>query len=128
MVDYLLDTNAVVALLNNETPIENILAIPNMGLISIIAVGELLFGAEKSGRVEANVNRTREFIAQRNVLGCDVETAAWYGRIAQRLRTKGRPIPQNDMWIVAIALRYDLTLLTKDGHFNEVEGLAVQGW
>ncbi|MCA0456879.1 MAG: PIN domain-containing protein [Chloroflexi bacterium] len=37
-------------------------------------------------------------------------------------------MPQNDMWIAAIALRYDLTLMTKDEHFNEVEGLKVQRW
>lgn len=128
MVDYLLDTNAVVALLNNEPAIETALTPPNTGLIPIIAVGELLFGAEKSARVEANVKRTMSYIDQRTVLGCDIETATWYGKVAQRLRAKGRPIPQNDMWIAAITLRYDLTLMTKDEHFSEVEGLKVQGW
>ena len=128
MVDYLLDTNAIVALLNNEASIETILTPPNTGFIPIIAVGELLFGAEKSARVEANVKRTMSFIDQRTVLGCDIETANWYGKVAQRLRAKGRPIPQNDMWIAAIALRYDLTLMTKDEHFSVVEGLKMRGW
>lgn len=128
MVDYLLDTNAIVALLNNEPAIESILTPPNTAFIPIIAVGELLFGAEKSARVEANVKRTMSYIDQRTVLSCDIETATWYGKVAQRLRSKGRPIPQNDMWIAAIALRYDLTLMTKDEHFNEVEDLKIQGW
>jgi tRNA(fMet)-specific endonuclease VapC len=41
---------------------------------------------------------------------------------------KGRPIPQNDLWIAAIALQYNLTLLMRDAHFQAVDGLLVQGW
>jgi tRNA(fMet)-specific endonuclease VapC len=51
-----------------------------------------------------------------------------YGRIAQQLRRKGRPIPQNDIWIAATALQYDLTLVTRDEHFKQVEGLALETW
>jgi tRNA(fMet)-specific endonuclease VapC len=32
------------------------------------------------------------------------------------------------MWIAAIALQHSLTVLTRDAHFNDVDGLAVQGW
>jgi len=41
------------------------------------------------------------------------------------LRKKGRPIPENDVWIAAVARQHGLTLLTRDVHFREIEGLAV---
>ena len=41
---------------------------------------------------------------------------------------KGRPIPENDIWIAAIALQYDLTLITRDTHFGEVDNLKVESW
>jgi len=62
------------------------------------------------------------------LLLCDEDTAHHYALIVTELRKKGRPIPQNDMWIAAIALQYDLDLLTRDAHFKEVSNLRIQGW
>jgi len=62
------------------------------------------------------------------VLACDTETAREYGQIKNSLRAKGKPIPENDIWIAAIAIQYDLTLVTRDGHFTEIEGLATETW
>lgn len=62
------------------------------------------------------------------VLGCDAETARRYGEVKNGLRQKGRPIPENDIWIAAIALQYDLTLVARDVHFGEVDGLKVEAW
>ena len=44
------------------------------------------------------------------------------------LHLKGRPIPENDIWIAAIALQHSLRLSTRDEHFKEVEGLTVEAW
>ena len=41
---------------------------------------------------------------------------------------KGRPIPENDIWIAATARPYDLILVTRDPHFNEVESLPTVAW
>lgn len=128
MSDYLLDTNAVIALLNADPSIAMVLVAPHTASIPIIVVGELYFGAEKSGRVEANLKRTEEFLSRRNILGCDNDTTHWYGRLMQQLSAKGRPIPANDVWIAAIALQHRLILLTKDKHFENVDGLQVQAW
>ena len=40
----------------------------------------------------------------------------------------GCPIPENDVWIAAITKRYGLTLVTRDEHFKEVEGIAIETW
>jgi predicted nucleic acid-binding protein len=36
---------------------------------------------------------------------------------------QGRPIPDNDIWIAAIARQHSLSLITRDAHFREIEGL-----
>ena len=55
-------------------------------------------------------------------------TAERYGEIKDILRSKGRPIPYNDIWIGALALQHGLTLVSRDEHFGEIEGLDLQKW
>ncbi len=124
---YLIDTNAAIALLNNHPEMVNLLAQVDFYVPSI-AVGELYWGAEKSANLEVNRKRVDDFISQRSVLNCDSETARRYGKVHAQLRRKGRPIPQNDIWIAATALQHDLILLTKDQHFQHVDGLTVESW
>ncbi len=62
------------------------------------------------------------------VLACDADTARQYGTIKHALRLKGRPIPDNDIWIAAIARQYHLMLVTRDTHFAEVDELLSQAW
>lgn len=124
---YLLDANAAIALMNGDASIAVVLS-QNAAYVPSIVLGELYYGAEKSGRVEQNLQRVDEFAANRSVLVCDGETARIYGRLYYQLRAKGKPIPENDVWIAAIALQHHLTLLTRDVHFNEVDNLPVQGW
>ena len=125
---YLLDTNIVIALLASEAEVGRCLANAAEVFVSSVVIGELYFGAYKSAHAAANLARIDEFVARNTVLACDAETARWYGEIKNDLRAKGRPIPENDIWIAAIAKQYDLTLATRDGHFNEVMGLKVEAW
>jgi tRNA(fMet)-specific endonuclease VapC len=93
-----------------------------------IVIGELYYGAKKSGRPTANLQRIDEFAASNVVLGCDSDTARHYGEVKHELQLKGQPIPENDVWIAAIALQHDLTLVTRDGHFAEIEVLRTARW
>jgi tRNA(fMet)-specific endonuclease VapC len=52
----------------------------------------------------------------------------YYGAIKNHLRAKGRPIPENDIWIATAAKQHQLTLVTRDGHFQAIEGLLVEQW
>jgi tRNA(fMet)-specific endonuclease VapC len=49
-----------------------------------------------------------------------------YAGIKHELKQKGRPIPDNDLWIAALAMQYDLLLLTLDNHFGEISRLAME--
>ena len=69
-----------------------------------------------------------ELAGRSAVLACDAETAQHYGQIKNRLRAKGRPLPENDIWIAALALQHGLILVSRDAHFNEIAGLSVVAW
>ena len=125
---YLLDTNIIIALFAGESLIKNNFEQAKEIFIPSITIGELFYGARKSGRTEANLARVDELIANSAVLGCDAETARKYGEVKNQLRLKGRPLPENDIWIAAIALQHHLVLVTRDAHFNEVESLQTLAW
>jgi tRNA(fMet)-specific endonuclease VapC len=44
------------------------------------------------------------------------------------LRAKGRPIPDNDIWIAALGVQHGLTIATRDSHFRELDGVAILIW
>lgn len=125
---YLLDTNIVIALFANELAVTRRLGKAEEVFTPSTVLGELYYGARKSKRVQENVARIDEFAARSAVLGCDTETARRYGEVKDGLRQKGRPIPENDIWIAAIALQYDLTLVARDAHFEQVNDLIFETW
>ena len=63
-----------------------------------------------------------------SILPVTETTAKHYGVIKNELKQQGRLIPENDIWIAAIAQEYDLTLVTRDKHFSHVQGLKVEAW
>lgn len=125
---FLLDTNIVIALFADETSVKSNLAQANEVFIPSVVIGELCYGARKSGRVEANLARVDELVASSTILVCDAETARQYGKVKNKLRLKGRPLPENDIWIAALALQYEMVLVTRDAHFQEVESLKTTAW
>ncbi len=125
---FLLDTNVIIALFAGEAGLRNQLEQAKEVFVPTIALGELYFGAGKSGRAKENLGRLDEFAVSASVLACDLGTAREYGVIKNSLREKGRPIPENDIWIAAIARQYGLTLVTRDAHFDGISELAMEAW
>src|SRR6476646_872409 len=120
---FLLDTNIVIALFADEASVKDNLAQAREVFITSVVIGELCYGARRSGRIEANLARVDELVASSTILVCDADTARHYGEVKNKLRLKGRPLPENDVWIAALALQHDLILVTRDAHFQEVENL-----
>jgi len=121
------DTNAAVAILGEDQAISRLVVGSDI-FIPTIAVGELYYGAFNSARVEFNVAKVERFIRNSSVLICDAETARIFGEVKARLRAIGRKIPENDVWIAAISLQHELPLVTRDRHFDYVEGLKAMTW
>lgn len=125
---YLLDTNVVIALFAGDPMVQEKVRNAEYIVAAPPVIGELCFGAQKSNKVTENLHKIDIFVQQSIVFPCDLETAQWYGIIKDRLRRNGTLIPDNDIWIAAIAMQHDLILVTRDSHFNEVESLQVERW
>ena len=123
----LLDTTTVIALFAADTAVCDRIARASV-LVSSTVLGELYYGALKSSRSASNLARIEEFASSVGVLACDAGTARHYAQVKERLRARGRPIPENDIWIAAVALQHSLPLATRDDHFQAVEGLRVENW
>jgi tRNA(fMet)-specific endonuclease VapC len=125
---HLLDTNIIVALFKDDDKVRNQIATSPEVFVPAIAVGELCYGAQHSAHVERNMNQVREFATNTTVLPCDVATAEYYGQIKNKLKAKGHPLPENDLWIAAIAQQHSLTLVTRDQHVREIDGVLLEEW
>jgi tRNA(fMet)-specific endonuclease VapC len=121
---FLLDTNIVIALFAKEIGVQEKFAEASELFVPSIAVGELCYRATKSVRCQENLDRIYRFVSIIAVLDCDLETAYLYGRTKNQLRIRGRPLPENDIWIAALAIQHDLVLVTRDQHFQEIDFLS----
>jgi tRNA(fMet)-specific endonuclease VapC len=124
--EVLLDTNVIIAVFKGEPAILTRLRAAAEIYLSSVSVGELIFGALKSANQARNLERVDELVASSVVLPCDTDTARCYAGIKHELKHKGRPIPDNDLWIAALAVQHDLLLLTLDQHFTEINQLMVE--
>lgn len=125
---YLLDSNIIIALFGGD---QGVLVQANKAIevfIASIVVGELYYGAQKSGKRQANITRVDRLASTNTILSCDQDTARWYGQIKNELKEKGRPIPENDIWIAALARQYHLILVTRDKHFDAIDDLRLEAW
>ncbi|MEQ8222681.1 MAG: type II toxin-antitoxin system VapC family toxin [Candidatus Eremiobacterota bacterium] len=125
---FLLDTNIIIALFNNEPSVMEKLLQAKEVFIPSIVCGELYYGANKSVQVTKNLERIDLLASIITVLTCNINTAKEYGLIKDLLRKKGKPVPENDIWIASIAKQYELTLVTRDKHFEEMENLRLEIW
>ena len=106
--DFAIDTNAVVALMRGDVVIARQLGVSAILHMPVTVLGELYFGAERSARVQENLARVEQFRGSVTLLVADASTAREFGRLNHLLRSKGTPIPENDMWIAASALQHGL--------------------
>ena len=125
---FLLDTNIIVAWLKGETTIANKIDKAKEIHIPVIVLGELYYGALYSTQVEKNTQQIKTVTVNYNILTVDEEPTIAYGNIKAALRKKGKPIPENDIWIAAIAMRHELVLVTRDKHFKEIESIKAKFW
>jgi len=127
---YLLDANAVIALLNDTTsPIARRVRryAPRDFGVSAVVIHELYYGAFKSRRVEKNVARVDAL--QFPVLEFDEEDARQAGQIRAHLASKGTPIGPYDVLIAGQAKARELTVVTHNTtEFERVPGLRVEDW
>jgi tRNA(fMet)-specific endonuclease VapC len=134
-VDYLLDTNACIALINASSPairarMQKATAAGAHVLVSSIAMFELWYGVDKSAKKDFNRKRLETFLAGPIlVLAFEDADARVAGSVRATLEAIGKPIGAYDLLIAGQALRHQLTLVTANvSEFSRVKGLAWQDW
>jgi tRNA(fMet)-specific endonuclease VapC len=125
---FALDTNVVIAFLAREQAIVERATAAEIVLIPTPVLGELYHGAYRSARPAANVARITSLIESHTVVAVDEETAQRYGFIKDALQRKGTPIPDNDIWIAALAQQHATAVVTRDTHFDTIDGLEIVRW
>jgi tRNA(fMet)-specific endonuclease VapC len=97
--------------------------------ISAITFSELQHGAEKSERIQENLNAIEEFTSLIDVLPYTAKASMHYGDIRAVLEKAGQTIGVNDLHIAAHARSEGLVLVTNNMHeFVRVPGLLVENW
>jgi tRNA(fMet)-specific endonuclease VapC len=127
-VALVLDTNALSALVEGDVRLDRIITGEHRLAIPVIVLGEYLFGIRHSRNRARYEQWLRERLGLFMILNADTETARAYADIRSELRSGGKPIPMNDLWIAAIARQYDTPLITRDAHFAVVQGLRLLSW
>lgn len=131
-VRYLLDTNICIYIAKDNPPTvrERFLQFrADMLAMSVVTLGELRYGAEKS-RIKARSLQTIEQLeALIQVAPMTDATSRHYGQIRSSLERVGHPIGNNDLWIAAHARANGWILVTNnEKEFERVEGLTVENW
>lgn len=127
-MEVALDTNALSDFAaGNEALGEALMPFRSL-VLPVTVLGEYrygLLGSKKRARLEEWLD---ELLSDVRVIEVTTRTSEAYARVRHGLRAAGTPIPENDVWIAAIAIEHRLPLATRDRHFNVVKGLEVVAW
>ena len=134
-MNYLLDTNAVIALLKNQPAgvrarLRRAVSRGASIAVSSVVLYELWYGVARSGRRRENAERLRVFLSGNvNIVPFDENDAAAAGDLRATLERAGTPIGPYDQLMAAQALRNRTTLVTANvAEFARVSGLIWQDW
>ena len=124
----ILDTNAVSAWCDDDAALLAMLPTDRPLFIPAIVLGEYRFGIKvtRDRRIrEAWLEKVESAVT---VLDVNSETARHYANVREELRKARTPIPENDLWIAALARQHELPVITRDAHFDHVTDLRRVDW
>ncbi|MEQ8974100.1 MAG: type II toxin-antitoxin system VapC family toxin [Coleofasciculus sp. C1-SOL-03] len=145
---YLLDTNACSRVIQGDSTVINRIVEVGEAQVAtcVIVQAKLLYMAYNSGQKARNLAQIKVFLEDINVYFIDEETADIYAQfkaeILERLgpqeknkrrktRIENLGIGENDLWIAAIALRNQLTIVSRDSDFQRMQAVkpfALESW
>ncbi|MBE7473657.1 MAG: hypothetical protein DPW09_06460 [Anaerolineae bacterium] len=132
MADYLLDTNHLSPLITLTHPLRQ-RVLPHMQTnhtfaLTIPILTELLFGIALTPRAKENLGEWLRLKPGLMIFDLDQSDAEQAAELQTLLRRRGRQLATVDALIAAVALRYDLTLLTTDKDFSAIPQLQQENW
>lgn len=131
-VRYLLDTNICIYIAKHNPPaVRERFARHSASelAMSVITLGELRFGAEKSQARERALSVIRQLESLIQVAPLREEVGEHYGQIRAGLQARGLLIGNNDLWLAAQARSAGWIIVTNnEREFERVPGLQVENW
>lgn len=131
MLSHMLDTNICIYVMRDRHPIPRarFLALEGKLSVSSVTVGELAYGAEKSGRPKQNLEELDMFLSQVRVIDFDEMAARHYGQLRSELERAGTRCGPYDTQIGAHARSRGLIIVTNNRReFDRMPGLRVENW
>jgi tRNA(fMet)-specific endonuclease VapC len=135
MIEYCLDTNVCIAIINGSSVLvrarlKAVLAEGSVVCVSSVVLHELWYGVAKSTQQESNTERVRAFLSGPvEVLPWDDEDARAAGEVRALLEKAGKAIGAYDALIAAQAVRRGITLVTANTReFKRIDGLMWEDW
>ncbi len=122
------DTNALSAFADGDKGILPPLKEAAFLAVPVVVLGEYYFGIRQSRHLKTYEKWIEENMPLWKMLDVTSRTAKHYGAVRSELKKAGTPIPENDVWIAALAREHDLPVLTRDAHFDKVAKLTVVSW
>lgn len=100
--------------------------VPDEVATTVVTVAELTLGvlAAASADVRAQRLSTLDAIADMLVFPVDDDAARMWARLRTHLVETGQRVRINDLWIAAIAASRGLPVVTQDGDFHPLDGVA----
>lgn len=129
---FLLDSNTCIQFLNDShagVKRQLLAHHPSDLVLCSVVKAALLYGAYRSARVAANLQRLTIFFEPMRSLPFDDDCVHTYGQLRAVLAGKGASIGANDLLIAAIGLTHNLTVVTHNTReFARIDGLKLQDW
>ncbi len=121
-----LDSSAYIAMRRGNTAITAFLAECEEVVVPAAVVAELTEGFISDKNASGKNIELGRFLNSKNVHfhPAGYAEAIRYAEISHSLHRKGRPIPQNDIWVAATAFETGSRVLSYDHHFDEIDGLG----
>ncbi len=123
----IVDTNALSAVADGDPAAVAALAGTRI-TVPVIVLGEFRFGIAQSRRAREYAQWLAGVLAGFEIAPVVEQTTLYYAQIRLELKRTGTPIPSNDVWIAALCRQHDLPLLSRDRHFDVVNGLRRHSW
>lgn len=131
-VRYLLDTNICIYIAKHNPPIVRERFARHAAdelAMSVVTLGELRFGAEKSRSREHALTVINQLETMMLIAPLSESVGEHYGQIRATLQRTGQIIGNNDLWLAAHARSAGWILVTNnEREFIRVEGLQVENW
>ncbi len=138
----LLDTSVVIEHLRGRINLAEKAPPAEPLFLPLTALGELYKGVLKSSvpektKAQLEISTDRRCLPRsrscrppgfRYAQGCLARSQHADAQIAATLESRGTPIPENDIWIAAVALECSMPLAQRDSHFDRVDGLSLLTW